>query len=101
MRPTLSTPIHDRKERMTVHNFLHGAADALALCILASNRALFYGGLEHWIAPSRPPNGMYDVRDALRSWATPVRDSAEGKAMRHFDTPSAEGLGYIMSGHPQ
>jgi hypothetical protein len=59
---------------MTAHILTQGAPDA---CII----------------PSRRPNGMHHVRDALRSWVTPVQDSAESKATRHHDSPTDQGPG--------
>ena len=86
----------DRKERMTPHNLLQGAADAWHHA--PSHQAEhclqgFLGGFVHWTVPSRPPNGMHHVRGALNSWGTtPVQDSAESKAARHLDSPPTEVL---------
>ena len=56
-----------------------------------------FEGFVHWTVPSRPPNGMHHVRDALDSWATtPVQDSAEGKATRHLDSPTDREFEYLI-----
>ena len=61
-----------------------------------------FGGCGDWTVPSRPPNGIHHVRDALNSWATTlVQDSAESKATQHLDSPTDGGLEYLMSGNPQ
>ena len=52
------------KEQMTAHILTQGAPDA---CIMHSN--------------------------ALRSWVTPVQDSAKSKVTRHHDSPTNQGPG--------
>jgi hypothetical protein len=45
---------HDRKERITAHNLLQGAADGLASCILASSSIVCRGFGDAGIGQSHP-----------------------------------------------
>ena len=55
----------------------------------------------HQTVPSRRPNGMHDVRSALRNWATPVQDSLRARRRGILTARPTEGLEYIRSDNPQ